>query len=139
MPVYDSVLGARLVAGGPAAEAQLEIAAANDADMSASDRSREFDKLRAIAGAHAEILLESEEGNRYLLVIENGNESTFEVTDSRSATQDLPARGTPHAHARTRVAADEVIELLGHEEAERLDDGEIRLPYRWRNREMMLA
>jgi hypothetical protein len=138
MPVYDGVLAARLLAGGPAAEAQLAIATANDADMSARDRSRELDRLRAIAGAHAELVIEGEEGERYLLVIENAEETTFDITDSRSATEDLPARGTPYAHAPTKVPADEVIELLGHEEAERLDDHEVRLPYHWPDREAMM-
>lgn len=139
MPGYDTVLAARLVAGNAAAAAQLERAASNEDDLSAGDRARELDTLRAIPGTLAELVIEGEEGERYLLVLEGGAEHVHEITASRSATENVPARGTSYKHARTKVPADEVLEMLAHEEAEHLDDDEVRLPYHWPDRDRLLA
>lgn len=136
MPVYDSVLGARLVTGNADAARQLEVAVSTD-DLSAGDRMRELEKLRAIAGTHAELVIEGEEGERYLLVVTDTSEM-FAITESRAADHNEPAHGAYMPTVGTRVDPDEVLELLAHEDAEVGDDG-IVLPYHWPDRDALLA
>ena len=145
MPVYDSIVGARLettkVADPAAADAQFARAVSGE-DLSAGDRQRELDALAAIPGVKADFVIESEDGPRYLLLVADGKQQSFDIVDSRSPDGVEPARGTFRPTVRAKVPIDELIEMFqdaGVDEIEVSGEDAAELPYFWPDRDTLLS
>lgn len=149
MPVYDAVLGARSdmtkvpVADRPRADELFERAQTGD-DLSASDREHILDELAQIAGVHAALAMESEDGGRYLHVLAGGQQQRHELQDSRARDRLVAPRGRFAPTLRTRSAdlVDDALELLREVSADDVHDGgdgRFELPFHWSDRDAMLA
>ena len=131
MPVYDSVLGAHLAVG----DAEIfELAASNDQDLSASDREAQ---LAALVDASCELALESEDGERKLVAIVDGERRDHVMVDSRVTDRVEPPKGArnPPLVLRRGVAIDDLLDVLRDHDV----DDALELPYHWHSRDELLA
>ncbi|HEU0028987.1 MAG TPA: hypothetical protein VFQ53_00050 [Kofleriaceae bacterium] len=147
MPQYDQLIGCRLDTSAvspddrPRAEEQFALATSNDSDLAVGDRQRELEALRQIPGVRAELVLEHEEGGRYLVIFDHAREVTAEIRDSRRPDRVEPPRGELLATAPLKDGAiDDALAAL-REATEDVDgsDDELELPRHFRDRDAMLA
>ena len=148
MPRYDSVLGAQFDTTGVAATERasvdelLETARSNSGDLAVSDRQDVLDEVRAISGVKAELVIEVEDGGRYLLVIEGGKEHTYDLRDSRQADRVEAPHGTYEPAIQSNGPIDDVLDMLresGIEDVRETDENATKLPYRWSGRDEMMT
>jgi hypothetical protein len=147
MPVQDYVLGARITSLQIVAErraavlAAFEHAASNDDDLSAGDRHEALQAFAGMAQVEAELAIEGEEGERYLLTIADGTMTTADVQDSRSREHLERPRGKVAPTLRARDGAiDELLEQLrafGVQPDEVAGD-ELALPTHWHERDTLV-
>jgi hypothetical protein len=125
------------------ARARQLVESLGDGDVDSTSRVRLLEQLAAIPSARLALALETEEGGRCLVVVENGQVMWREITDSRDPDRAAVPEGkrSPTVFLREMADEDRVAALFREASEEWTDaeaDGQATVPYAYRSVEAML-